>query len=88
MDLTYSLRPAVPEDAARIAVLGAQVWMHTYATAGVSEVIAQYVLATFTPEKMHALLSDAGVVIVVAEQETGLAGYVVMRSAACSMKTG
>jgi diamine N-acetyltransferase len=49
----HSIRPATVEDAARIAVLGAHVWVHTYATAGVSDVIAQYVLMSFTPEKIH-----------------------------------
>lgn len=41
------MRIATLEDAPRIAVLGAQVWLQTYATAGVSDVIARYVLETF-----------------------------------------
>src|ERR1700722_17092866 len=67
MKATHSIRTARLEDAARIAVLGAHVWVHTYATAGVSDVIAQYVLTTFTPENILALMADPGVVLLVAE---------------------
>lgn len=79
MEATHSIRTARPEDSARIAVLGAHVWVHTYAAAGVSEIIAQYVLATFTPEKILSLLDDPGVVLLIAEAEGNLAGYIVMR---------
>lgn len=60
-------------------MLGAHVWVHTYAAAGVSEIIAKYVVATFTPEKILALVNDPGVVLLVAEVERNLAGYIVMR---------
>ena len=79
MQASHSIRSARPEDAGRIAILGAHVWVHTYAAAGVSEVIAQYVLTTFTPEKILALLNDPGIVLLVAEAEDNLAGYIVMR---------
>jgi ribosomal protein S18 acetylase RimI-like enzyme len=79
MKATHSIRTARPEDAACIAVLGAHVWVHTYAAAGVSKVIAQYVLTTFTPENILALMADPGVVLLVAEVEANLAGYIVMR---------
>ncbi|CAB3652613.1 Spermidine/spermine N(1)-acetyltransferase [Paraburkholderia sediminicola] len=79
MEATHLIRTARPEDSARIAVLGANVWVHTYAAAGVSEVIAQYVLATFTPEKIQTLVNDLGAVVLVAEAEGNLAGYIVMR---------
>jgi ribosomal protein S18 acetylase RimI-like enzyme len=79
MKAMHSIRPARPEDAARIAVLGAHVWVHTYAAAGVSDVIAQYVLTTFTREKILALLNDPGIVLLVAEAEANLSGYIVMR---------
>ncbi|WP_172309991.1 GNAT family N-acetyltransferase [Paraburkholderia solitsugae] len=79
MKTTHSIRAARPDDAARIAVLGAHVWVHTYAAAGVSEVIAQYVTAKFTPENILALLNDPGIVLLVAEANANLAGYIVMR---------
>jgi len=71
MKATHSIRTARREDAERIAILGAHVWVHTYAAGGVSDVIAQYVLATFAPERI--------VVLLVAEVEANLAGYLVMR---------
>ncbi|MGF6764714.1 ribosomal protein S18 acetylase RimI-like enzyme [Paraburkholderia sp. GAS33] len=79
MKFAFSIRPGGAEDSARIAVLGAHVWVHTYATAGVSDVIAQYVLTTFTSEKILVLMNDPGIVVLVAEAEGGLAGYIVMR---------
>jgi diamine N-acetyltransferase len=77
--LGHSIRTARPEDAPRIAVLGAHVWVHTYAAAGVSDVIAQYVLTTFTREKILGLLNDPSVVLLIAEADANLAGYIVMR---------
>jgi ribosomal protein S18 acetylase RimI-like enzyme len=79
MKAIHSIRPATPKDAARIAVLGANVWVHTYATAGVSDVIAQYVLTSFAPETILALLNDPSIVLLVAEADGKLAGYIVMR---------
>ncbi|MFM0730571.1 N-acetyltransferase [Paraburkholderia sediminicola] len=79
MEATHSIRIAEPEDAARIAVLGAHVWVHTYAAAGVSDVIAQYVLTTFTPQKILALVNDPDIVLLVSEADANLAGYVVIR---------
>ena len=81
MSSTYLIRPALADDAPRIAVLGAQVWIHTYATAAISEVIAQYVLASFTPERFRTLAQDPGAVMLVAEREGNLAGYIVVRFA-------
>ncbi|MBZ5796053.1 GNAT family N-acetyltransferase [Burkholderia contaminans] len=74
-----SIRTARQEDAARIAVLGAHVWVHTYAAAGVSEVIAQYVLTTFTTERILTLVNDPDTVLLVAEADGNLAGYIVIR---------
>jgi diamine N-acetyltransferase len=69
----------MPKDAARVAVLGTHVWVHTYAAAGVSDVIAQYVLRTFTIERIRILVNDPDAVMLLAEVEGNLAGYIVMR---------
>ena len=79
MKAAHSTRTAGPEDAARIAVLGAHVWVHTYAAAGVSDAIARYVLTTFTPDRILTLMNDPDIVLLVAEAEANLAGYIVMR---------
>ena len=51
MRLKPVIRSAVAQDAEQIAALGMQVWLHTYATAGVSREMAQYVLKEFTAAK-------------------------------------
>ncbi|MBN3786205.1 N-acetyltransferase [Burkholderia sp. Ac-20353] len=79
MKASHSIRAATSADAARIAVLGAHVWIHTYATTGVSDIIAQYVLATFTPQRVLAMLNDPDIIVLVAEADASLVGYVVMR---------
>ncbi|TCW84278.1 hypothetical protein C5O80_14625 [Burkholderia sp. SRS-46] len=79
MKTHHSIRPANAEDSMRIAVLGAHVWVHTYATAGVSDVIADYVMTTFTPDRFRALLNDPDIVLSIAEPDMNLAGYIVMR---------
>ncbi|VWD42953.1 GCN5-related N-acetyltransferase [Burkholderia lata] len=79
MSAMVLIRTARQEDAARIAVLGAHVWVHTYAAAGVSEVIAQYVLGTFTTERIVTVVNDPGAVLLIAEADGNLAGYIVIR---------
>jgi ribosomal protein S18 acetylase RimI-like enzyme len=45
----------------------------------VSEVIARYVLTTFTPERILTLVNDPDIVLLVAEVDAKLADYLVMR---------
>lgn len=75
MTQPWQLRVARAEDAARLAVLGAQVWMHTYVSGGVSDEVAAYVLERFSPAQMAALLADAERHVLVAEGPGGLLGY-------------
>ncbi len=74
-----TIRTATPADAAPLAALGLQVWLHTYATAGVSAVIADYVLATFDVRAMSALVVDPDATVFVAEADAHLVGYAVVR---------
>ena len=73
------IRPASVEDAPRIAVLGAQVWVQTYVDTGISEVVARYILETFAVKRVRALVEDSSAAVLVAEEEGRLAGYVVLR---------
>lgn len=73
------LRPARSEDVRLLAVLAMQVWLHTYATDGVSDEIAGYVLAEFTPTKYEALLNDPAVHMTVATRGVVLVGFAVLR---------
>jgi ribosomal protein S18 acetylase RimI-like enzyme len=78
----HSIRHAQPEDAPRIAVLAAQVWLHTYATQGVSSVIADYVLAELTPQAFAAKLANPATTVLVAERDAHLLGLAVIQSGA------
>ena len=79
MDFEVSVRNAIPSDAERLAALGMQVWLHTYATNGISQDIASYVLMEFTAAKMSALLADPSAVVLVAEAAGCLAGYATLQ---------
>ncbi|MCX7240250.1 MAG: GNAT family N-acetyltransferase [Burkholderiales bacterium] len=78
MQLDYLVRTADAADAKRLAVLAMQVWLHTYATQGVSSPIADYVLGELTADKYTALLQHPAKVVLVAEQEDALLGFVVV----------
>ena len=79
MSLDYLVRKAQPEDAKRLSVLAVQVWLHTYATDGVSSLISEYVLNELTPEKYTALLQSPSALILVAEQGENLLGFAVVQ---------
>ena len=71
-------------DAGRLAVLGAQVWLHTYATDGVNDEIAQYVLSEFSAEKFSMLLRGPETCLLVAEYGGCLVGYACVKLGAAS----
>lgn len=74
-----------PSDAERLAVLAAQVWLHTYCTNGVNSEVAQYVLSELTVERFAARLTDHQSHILVAEFEECLVGFATVRfGASCS----
>lgn len=76
----YRIRHARPDDAPRLAVLAAQVWMHTYAKDGVSHIIAGYVLTEMTPQVYAAKLCNPAITILVAERDVHLLGFAVVQS--------
>ena len=55
---SLDIRSGRSEDANCLAVLPTQVWLHTYATGGITADIAEYVLDELTLEKYRALLND------------------------------
>lgn len=73
------IRPGHPTDAPRLAVLAAQVWLHTYCTDGINDEVAQYVLAEFTPGKFAQALSEPGKHVIVAENGDSLVGFAVVK---------
>ena len=52
------LRAASPDDAQNLATLATQVFLHTYATNGISRAISGHVMETFSPAKFSALIAD------------------------------
>lgn len=85
----YSIRPGRADDASTLAVLATQVWLHTYATEGVSNEISDYVLAELTPTKFSAALGDTSSRTLVAEQRNKLIGFAVVRlNAPCPVAGG
>lgn len=75
---TLRVRNASPEMADRLAVLALQVWLHTYATEGIAEDIAAYVLQELTPAKYAAMLQDPERQVIVAEHGEHLVGLAVL----------
>lgn len=75
VDSSIQLRPADPADALRLAALAIQVWLHNYATGGVSAPLAHYVLTEFTERKFLARLARQGAALLVAEVEARLVGF-------------
>ena len=73
------IRVGLQSDVGRLAVLASQVWLHTYATDGISDEIAQYVLSELTVEKFSASLSDPQSRLLVAECRESLVGFAVVK---------
>ncbi len=70
------IRSGQAEDASLLAVLATQVWLHTYATGGINEDVARYVLSELTPGRYLALLEDPAIHVLVVENAEGFAGLV------------
>ena len=71
------VRPGQLGDAERLAALAIQVWLHAYATDGISSSIAGYVLSEFTADRFEARLSEASSAVFVAEIDRNLVGYAI-----------
>jgi diamine N-acetyltransferase len=76
---SLQLRAGRSGDAHRIAILAAQVWLHTYATTGISDEIARYVLSELSPEKHLQSLTDPATHFLVAECNENLVGFAVVQ---------
>lgn len=72
---TVTIRDAVADDALCLGVLGMQVFLDTYATAGIRPTVAREVLATFSTESLAAQLRDPATRILVAERDGHLVGH-------------
>jgi diamine N-acetyltransferase len=73
------IRPGQAGDASRLAVLATQVWLHTYATDGITADIAQYVLSELTAERFSASLCEPDTHLLVAEHGECLVGFAALK---------
>jgi diamine N-acetyltransferase len=73
------IRAGRVDDAACIAVLATQVWLHTYATKGISAEISHYTRNQLIPETYLSLLNDPLARLWVAELDGYLIGFMVVK---------
>lgn len=73
------IRVGQASDAPRLAVLASQVWLHTYATEGITNEIARHVLSEFSVERLTTALGDPATVFLVAECGQFLVGLAAIR---------
>ena len=74
---TVLLRDALPEDALCLGVLATQVYLDTYATAGIRPLLAHAVLSDFSTDAMAALIGREHTVVRLAEFDGHLIGFAV-----------
>jgi len=87
--LEMLIRQGEDRDVENLSALATQVWLHTYATEGISSVISRYVLSEFAPRKFEALLSEESSAVLVAEENGNLVGYArVTAKTRCPVATG
>ena len=70
-----ALRPATEADALCLGVLATQVFLDTYAFAGITEAVANEVRASFSTAAFSQILAQASTFITVAVQEGALVGF-------------
>jgi len=76
---SLQIRAGRASDASRLGVLAIQVWLHTYATDGITDEIAQYVRSELTVEKFSASLGDPDTCLLVAECGESLVGFAAVK---------
>lgn len=74
-----TVRPAAAADAHTLAALAIQVWLDTYATDGVNDLLGRYVLSTFTPAAFAAWSESPDVALQVAHANGHLVGYALLQ---------
>jgi GNAT superfamily N-acetyltransferase len=75
MPLDFSIRPGLQPDAENLSALAIQVFLHTYATEGISSPISSFVFAEFSAERLLVLLKNTTTKVFVAEANANLIGY-------------
>ena len=81
MPSNLAIRPAVPEDAPRLAAFAAQAFSHTYRGLDDPQEIADYVAEHFQPAVMAAVIADPACTTLLAWLGEQLAGYAIVKAA-------
>lgn len=76
MEFRYGIAGAA--DAANLAALSIEVWLHTYARDGIRKAFSDYVLGEFTAERFAEHLADRNQIVVKCERGDYLLGYLRM----------
>ena len=74
-----TIRRAVPGDAAALAELGARTFRDAFEADNTPDDMALYLASSYGPDLQSAELRNAGIVTLLAEDETRLAGYSQLR---------
>jgi diamine N-acetyltransferase len=74
-----TIRPALPGDAAALAELGARTFRDAFEADNTPEDMALYLASNYGPDLQSAELRNAGIVTLLAEDESRLAGYAQLR---------
>jgi GNAT superfamily N-acetyltransferase len=74
MRTDVAVRSAALADAACLAALGSQVWLHTYAKSGIRPAIARYVHENLSPAAFRHQLERSDAIALVAEVDGSLVG--------------
>lgn len=72
------IRNAVQADSMSLTALSIQVWLHAYATEGVSDDLAREVLSTFTPGYFREIIEDPAYRLFVEVDGDSLLGYILL----------
>ena len=74
-----TIRAARSSESNCIAVLATQVWLHTYATDGISNEIAQFALGSLTPQRFQSIIANSMAKVFVAEVRGNIVGLAVLQ---------
>jgi diamine N-acetyltransferase len=78
MRTDLAVRVATLPDAACLAALGSQVWLHTYARSGIRPAIARYIHEHLSPAAFQLQLGRSDAFTSVAEVDGHLVGYAII----------
>ena len=70
------IRSARQEEFNILSALSIQVWLDTYATHGISDVISSYILNDFSPENFLLKLKNIDESFLVAEHDNNIVGFI------------